>query len=334
MKTDYPIDFVIPWVDGSDPVWRAERAKYSPDSSCDNSEERYREWGTLRYWFRAVERYAPWVRTIHFITCGHLPDWLDTSHPKLHIVKHSDYIPAEYLPTFSSHTIELNLHRIEGLAEHFVYFNDDVYLNAPTRPEDFFRGGVPVDTAVFGVIKNADTANFMPYIMLNMMAVINMRFSKREMLRRDFFKWITPKNGKGVLNNLYLLPWSVYTGFRSFHSCVSFCRSTYEDVWREEEDILDATCRHRFRSRADVNQYLMRYWQLCEGKFVPHKPVSRYLTVGQDSAGDVAAALQSRKYKTVCINDDPMGFDYETERTRLLTLFEQRFAERSAFEKD
>ena len=139
------IDFVMPWVDGSDPAWREEFLKYRAlqapqgEPACDTgtaagavdaSEERYRDWDTLRYWFRGVERFAPWVNRIHFITWGHLPAWLDTAHPKLHVVRHADYIPSPYLPTFNSCPIELNMHRIEGLAEHFVYFNDDTFLSA------------------------------------------------------------------------------------------------------------------------------------------------------------------------------------------------------------
>ena len=96
------IDFVMPWVDGSDPAWREEFLKYRAlqapqgEPACDTgtaagavdaSEERYRDWDTLRYWFRGVERFAPWVNRIHFITWGHLPAWLDTAHPKLHVVR-------------------------------------------------------------------------------------------------------------------------------------------------------------------------------------------------------------------------------------------------------
>ena len=128
--TDYPIDIVVPWVDGSDPEWEAERSQYRPVIKSDTSSSRFREWGLFQYWFRGIEKYAPWVRKVHLITWGHLPEWLNTSHPKLNIVNHKDYIPEEYLPTYSSHVIELNMHRIPDLAEHFIYFNDDVYLAA------------------------------------------------------------------------------------------------------------------------------------------------------------------------------------------------------------
>ena len=126
------IDFVIPWVDGSDPAWQKERdakaAQLGSMERCDNRGERYRDWDNLKYWFRGVEKFAPWVHKIYFVTWGHLPEWLDVQHPKLVIVRHEDYIPKEYLPTFNSHTIEWNLHRIHGLSENFVYFNDDIFL--------------------------------------------------------------------------------------------------------------------------------------------------------------------------------------------------------------
>ena len=137
------VDFVIIWVDGNDPEWRREKNEYKGvlTREEDDSEHRYRDWDNLQYWFRGVEKFCPWVRTIHFVTWGHLPKWLNTDNPKLHIVNHRDYIPAEYLPTFSSHTIELNLHRIEGLSERFVYFNDDMFIIKPTTEMDFFRNG-------------------------------------------------------------------------------------------------------------------------------------------------------------------------------------------------
>jgi hypothetical protein len=126
------IDFVLTWVDGSDPVWQAERAKYDTSGITGNNAH-YRDWGTLKYWFRSVERFAPWVRKIHFVTCGQVPEWMNTEHPKLNLVNHADYIPAEYLPTFSANPIELNFHRIAGLSEQFVYFNDDTFLSSPVE---------------------------------------------------------------------------------------------------------------------------------------------------------------------------------------------------------
>ena len=94
------IDFVVLWVDGNDPVWQAEKAKHQGKTLDDsNSVNRFRDWGLMPYWFRAVERFAPWVRKVHFVTCGHVPVFLNLEHPKLHHVKRSDFLPAEVRAT-------------------------------------------------------------------------------------------------------------------------------------------------------------------------------------------------------------------------------------------
>ena len=175
------MDFVLIWVDGGDEEWLKEKAKYS-GTPVDNAAARFRDWGLLKYWFRGVEQFAPWVDKIHFVTCGHTPAWLNLDHPKINFVRHSDYIPTKYLPTFNSHTIELNLHRIKDLSEEFVYFNDDMFLVAPAKPTDFFRNGLPCDEASmqfllpkrYNISKSIDGHN---------MGVLNRNFSKKKSVR-------------------------------------------------------------------------------------------------------------------------------------------------------
>lgn len=89
---------------------------------------RYRDNDELRYSLRTIERYAPWVRRIHVVTSGHVPPWLDVDDRRIRLVPHDRIFEAADLPTFNSHAIEARLHHIPGLAEHFVYFNDDVFL--------------------------------------------------------------------------------------------------------------------------------------------------------------------------------------------------------------
>lgn len=331
---EHPIDIVVPWVDGDDPLWRAQRNQYHPTVRVDNSDSRFREWGLFQYWFRSIEAYAPWVRTVHLLTWGHLPSWLNVDHPKLHVVNHKDFIPEEYLPVFSSHPIELNMHRIPGLAEHFVYFNDDVYLSRPTTAEDFFVGGLPTDTAILGTVTNSDNFSFLPYIELNMLGNINSRFSKHEVMKRDFTKWFTPKYGKLMLHNLYLYPGKNVAGFRNFHTCIPYCKKTLEEVWKEFPEELDHTCRHRFRSREDVNQYFFRYWRLMKGEFVPRRANSRYLTLGEDSAETVDSCLSDHRYKVVCVNDDPMTSDFTVEQNKITIIFEKHFTNRCTYERE
>ena len=140
------VDYVISWVDPSDQKWQNSRFSYLVEDEESNGDLRYRDWGFLRYWFRCVEKNTPWVRHIYFVTQGHIPSWLNTDNKKLKIIKHEDYIPQEYLPTFNSNVIELFFDRIEGLSEHFVYFNDDMFVLSPMKEEDFFINGLPKDS--------------------------------------------------------------------------------------------------------------------------------------------------------------------------------------------
>ncbi|MBQ7982185.1 MAG: Stealth CR1 domain-containing protein [Clostridia bacterium] len=197
MAQSYPIDFVVLWVDGADPVWREKRAYWAAqvcgvqktDADNGHAENRFRDWDLMRYWFRGAEKFAPWVNRIWFVTDGQRPVWLNTDHPKLRVISHAEYLPADCLPTFNSNAIELGLHRIPDLSEHFVLFNDDMFLCAPTAPEDFFRDGKPCDAALMDAVTAPDPGDCLPHMLINNFAVINRQFSKRQVLREHFGKF-------------------------------------------------------------------------------------------------------------------------------------------------
>ena len=177
------IDFVILWVDGSDEAWLKEKEKYSPETvSYGSGKNRFRDFDNLQYWFRGVEKYAPWVNYVYFVTWGHLPVWLNTDHPKLKVIKHTDYMPDKYLPTFNSNAIELTLNRLSELSEHFVLFNDDMFLISPTKPEDFFVNGVPCDEMLERVIRVSGKRYSIAHTHVNNMCIINDHFRKKEMV--------------------------------------------------------------------------------------------------------------------------------------------------------
>ena len=92
-----------------------------------------------RYSLRSIEKFAPWIHKVFIVTNGQIPDWLDINHPKVEIITHEMIFPdPSVLPTFSSSSIEMNLHRIPGLSDYFIYFNDDVFLGQPVFPYDFY----------------------------------------------------------------------------------------------------------------------------------------------------------------------------------------------------
>lgn len=327
------IDFVILWVDGGDPAWRSlfAEAKAGAGRNADVSEIRYRDWDNLRYWFRAAERFAPWVRRIHFVTWGHLPSWLDTSHPKLNIVRHEDFIPREYLPTFNSNVIELNLGNIEGLAERFVLFNDDMFLLRDCRPEDFFRGGLPCDMARLSVVQPSSVG----HIVYNNLEIVNAACDKRTCVRRNLGKWLNLRYGAGnVLKTLTLMPWSMFTGFWDSHQPQPHLASDFRRAWELWGGRLDAVCRNRFRELTDVSHWLMRYVRLAEGRFVPRGMGDcRLLTVCDASAEDICRDIESGRWRMACLNDSEDIGDFEAVRDRLKESFERLLPKKSEYEK-
>ncbi|MEU6440064.1 stealth conserved region 3 domain-containing protein [Streptomyces sp. NPDC047046] len=147
----FPIDVVYTWVDGADPEWLARKeARMSAlglalPHGADHGDVRFRDREELRYSLRSLAMCAPWVRNVFLVTDGQVPAWLDEEHPDIRIVTHREiFADEECLPTFNSHAIESRLHHIEGLSEHFLYLNDDLFFGRPLRPSTFFHGnGAP-----------------------------------------------------------------------------------------------------------------------------------------------------------------------------------------------
>lgn len=328
------IDIVVTWVDGNDPAWQAERAGYLEEKGS-KGDLRFRDWGLLRYWFRGIEKYAPWARRIYFVTWGHVPEWLNTDHPKLRVVKHADYIPAEYLPTYNSHTIELNLHRIEGLSEQFLYFNDDFFLTRETPAAYFFRDGLPCDC--FGLTSLVFREGSLGRVYANDTCVINDHFPAGRTFKRQWRKMLSPKNGlRKVWKTLVLMACckGYFPGFYHWHATFGFLKSTFGEVWAAEPRKLDRTCRSRFREMTNVGPTLIKDWQLASGRFVPRSAGGgKAFQLRNDVLGDACRAIERGTYHVVCVNDSRTIQDFESVRAAVQASFEKRLPEKSAFER-
>ncbi len=149
----YDVDLVYLRVDQSD-VQRAKKKSVhsvSQDSehACIDATDavRFNNYDELKYSLRSMSRYAPRIRHIYIITDEQVPDWLDTTHPAIHIIDHTQLLPAQHLPTYNSNVLESVVHTIPGLAEHFVYCNDDVMCGSTVYKQDFFgRDGASMRT--------------------------------------------------------------------------------------------------------------------------------------------------------------------------------------------
>lgn len=328
------IDFVITWVDMNDPKWQADFSKYSgrkENTKNGVSEARFRDNGFLRYWFRGVEKFAPWVRRIHFVTSGQKPEWLDESNPKINLVNHKDYIPEEFLPTYNSVVIERYIHRIPGLADHFVYFNDDFYIINTIAPTRFFRNGMPCDIAAF--LYNPSWSQWYKRIKNNL-KIINRHFDKREVMSRDRDKWFHKSYGSKARWNYLLKPYGKFITLRTPHNAQPYLKSTFEEVWAVAGKELTETSVNRFRALNDLTPELFRTWQICRGNFEPYNTYSDTkmfpLMVRPRQA---VRAIYNQSYSLICLNDNVHIRNYDRVMADIRAAFESILPEKSGFER-
>ncbi|MCD8154315.1 MAG: Stealth CR1 domain-containing protein [Clostridiales bacterium] len=329
------IDFVLTWVDGNDADWLSLKSMYADNTKNNGTSiNRFRDGGYLEYWFRGVEKFAPWVNHIYFVTCGQYPKWLNLNNPKITLVRHSDYIPVQYLPTFNSNVIELFIHRIEELSENFVLFNDDMFLAAPVKKEDFFCGGKPCDAAILDLITSWDIRDVFPHTMLNNVSIINDCFNKYEILSTQRKKFFTLKYKRYLISNLLLSPFKKFPGFRDLHMPTSHCKSAYERIWQRFGAELCETAEHRFRSTGDLTHWLIKWWNYCEGEFQPRSTDwGKCFELGDIPVETIKKSIRTGKYKAVCLNDSSMEIDFEKTKSEIREVFHEILPEKSLYEK-
>lgn len=330
------IDFVILWVDGNDPEWIAEKNKYQGKKNTENNAiSRYRDWGLLPYWFRAVEKFTPWVRKIHFVTWGHVPDFLKLNATKLHVVRHDEFIPEEYLPTFSSHAIEMNIHRIPDLAEHFVYFNDDMFMLRSFQPEKFFKDGLPCTYGGEVPVELIGNVGTWQHAVVNDLGIVNAHFSKREAVSSHGKKYTAKcyrwKDNIRTIMLEKLYP-DYFTGFKNLHAPAAYLKSVFYEVWKAEPEKLNDTCRDRFRTSDNVNQWVVLWWQVASGQFSPAVIDNLVEIINEANIDRLCDTIENQRRNYICLNDPENPVDFERLSKRLISSFAKLLPEKSSFE--
>ncbi|MBQ1372349.1 MAG: Stealth CR1 domain-containing protein [Oscillospiraceae bacterium] len=331
------IDFVVLWVDGNDPAWRQEKAKYQGKTLDDsNSNNRFRDWGLMPYWFRAVEKFTPWVRKVHFVTCGHVPPFLNLQAPKLHHVSHSDYIPAEYLPTFSANTIEMNIHRIQGLSNHFVFFNDDTFILRPMPETSFFRDGLPCTVGSEVPATFLGQPGIWQHLIVNDLRTINNHFKKTEQVRQ-YRKKFRSRNYRWkdnirtcILEKLYP---EAFVGFQNLHAPAPFLKSTFETIWEKEPALLEETSSHRFRNNDDLNQWVALWWQVAAGTFSPFQTDNIVAGCTEQNVDWFCNLIRGQGHDMLCVNDPGGEISFELVCSKIRDAFDSILPQKSSFEK-
>ena len=308
------VDLVYLWVNGNDPEWRKKKNSILPavkENTGKNCEGRFADNQELRYSLRSAALYAPWIRRIYIVTDNQVPEWLDLSNPKIRIVDHTEILPPEALPTFNSRIIEHHLHRIPGLAEHFLYANDDMFFNRAVSPEDFFMpSGEPI-----------------------------VRFNRRPL--RKLSLWIKEKVlGKKTSNyNLAIQntarmvekKYGKYIGHKTHHNIDAYRKSDYRHAYEVFEEEIKATLSHRIRNDNDVQRNIFSYVPILEKRakvgFVNQKESFRCHIDNERNF----RKLEKTTPMLFCLNDSEYAND--EHRRRVKPFLDKRFPEKSEFEK-
>lgn len=313
----FPIDIVYTWVDDKDEEWRRERKHYSgrhttdSDLSRSNLDERFTNRDELRYSLRSVELFAPFVRNIFLVTNGQVPSWLNTDHPKIRLVTHADiFRNREHLPTFNSSSIETQLHHIDGLSEHFLYFNDDFFLGDFCRPEDFFFAN--------GMLK---------YFVTEQRAFEHdIDDTSEEYIAAD-------GNAIALLKRKF----GAFTRELMLHAPYPARKSVLEEMEREFRDEFDLCASRRFRSHDDLRPiaFMQYHYAFQTGQAAPATITNRYLALWKPSIDKLFSELLSnRRFRTFCINDvgiPPSRMEWTNRQMR--KFLQSYFPFESSFEK-
>lgn len=311
----YDVDLVYLWVNGNDPEWLAKRDAFigkTTEDSPVNCKGRYANNDELKYSLRSIELYAPWIRKIFIVTDNQVPEWLDTSNPKIQIVDHSEILPPESLPCFNSSLIEAFMYRIPGLSEHFLYANDDMFLNREVCMNDFF------------------TSQGLPIVRLTPKPFRKLRWFLREKIRRKPLKNFsrTIGNAARIVEKKYGI---YYTGM-THHNIDAYLKSDFahviEEIFPEKFEPMLAC---RMRDDRDIERIVFSYAALAEKRavmrFVSDKE-SMLVAIHKKWHFD---RLERRYPIFFCMNDSEYASD--SDRLKVKDYLEYRFPAKSSFEK-
>ena len=315
-----PVDLVYTWVDGSDPDWILRKAAAQHEHVTRSSvmhalaanDSRFMSRDELRYSLRSVDMYADWVRQVYLVTDDQVPAWLDTDNPRITVVSHRELFGDRgRLPTFNSHAIESQLHRIEGLSENYLYMNDDVFFGRPVSPDLFFHG-------------NGLAKFFTSHAKIGLgpagpgdMPVMSAAKNNRDLIAKLFDRTVSNK-------------------FK--HVPHALRRSVMADLEADLSADFERTAASQFRSHEDisVSASLGHYYGYATGRSVPGRIRYFYADIARDNTPQrLKSLLWDRNFDVFCLNDHDSSTIDPVVQARLMSEFlEAYFPQSSSFEID
>ena len=299
-KTEH-MDVVIPYVNCVDTEW--QKVYQAVNKSSANNSVRFRSWGTLKYLFRSIDKYLPFVDRIVLIVAqpSQVPIWVNKNTVK--IVYHQDFIPKEFLPTFNSCTIESFLYNIKDLTEKFIYLNDDMFAISSCTEQDFFTDDKP-----------------------NIKFVTNEKYNPEATFRcqcRSGMNMVGDALGQPRYKEGYLV--------RPYHITAPMTKESLQKIQKLCGTKIPATVT-KLRDPKNVNQYIYSYYQYYTGNYVNKIVSYKYFELCDRTFNTIRHTILSHDYQWICINDSKNIQNYGITRGMLIDTFKKKFPNRCRYE--
>ena len=287
MDVQFPIDVVFTWVNDKDPVWQSKYSMYKNNKSISYGRyatdlARFSNHNELYFSVKSVKKNLPWVRTIFVVTDNQCPEWLG-EFKNIKIIDHSEIINSKYLPTFNSHVIEAHLHNIPELAEHFIYFNDDVFVARNLPAGHFFKSNGLA--SLYLSDKSLSDMRFRGVVT----PTLNASLSASKLFERDFkYKIDTPL----------------------VHTYVPLRKSMFNKVWDKYHEEINSFLSNRFRTNNDLNlaTFVVPWLTFIYGYATPCRDICYYFNIRSVSANKYytlleGSILEGSAPHSFCAND-------------------------------
>ncbi len=301
----FDIDLVFSWVDGSSPEYIAARRARMEGvvvGEGDDHEARFRQIDELKYALRSVYTFAPWIRRIFIATDSPAPSWL-AEHPSVTLVRSEEFFAdPSVLPTHNSQAVECQLHHINGLSEHFLYSNDDMFFGRPVGPDMFFTPG--------GITKFIE-------------AETRIGLGGNDTERSGF------ENAARVNRKLLWERFGRITTRHLEHAATPLRRSVMAQMEREFPAEFSATAASTFRSAENISvtNSLYHYYGLLTGRAAVQTDAKvKYVdTTARAGLNYLAKLLAKRNADFFCLNDGSFPEVPAEERADVVTDFLQKY---------
>lgn len=283
------IDVVFTWVDDSDENWRNKKDYHAkklanPTASYALDKARFTNHNELHYSVKSVLKHIPWVNKIYIITDGQTPKWYNVNKSKkIIIIDHKDIIAKEYLPTFNSHVIEANIHKIKNLSEYFIYFNDDVFVARDLPKNHFFESN----------------------------GLASLYISQKKLSVMKAKRVITPTLSASLKSSELI---NIKTNFiidsPLVHTYIPLRKSMFYEASHVFESEISSFLSNKFRTNNDLNlaTFLVPWFSYTKGLATIKRDICYYFNIRSKSAKSYYTALKKLKEKgqaphSFCAND-------------------------------